>query len=83
MNSEFGFLILIMKFFRIPTLRSSPVVLLLFAMPGFDYAAQTLMPPAIAAKPVETQEQVISAIKKLSGSAGVDKKSSVSPVRDG
>ena len=49
------------------TLRFSQFVLLLFTMLGFDYAAQTLMPSAIAAEFVETQDQAITAIKKLGG----------------
>ena len=61
-------------------MRFSPIVLLLFAMLGFDSAAQTLTPPANAAEPVETQEQAIAAIKKLGGKVTIDKKSPNKPV---
>ena len=46
-------------------MRFSPIVLLLFGMLSDESAVQALKPPAIAAKPVETQEQAIAAIKKL------------------
>jgi hypothetical protein len=47
----------------------------LFALLSFDYAVQTLIPPANTAESVETQEQVVAAIKKLGGTVTIDKKS--------
>ncbi len=59
-------------------MRFSQIVLLLFAMMFFDCAAQTLMPPANAAESVESQEQAITAIKKLGVRVKIDEKSPTS-----
>ena len=63
-------------------MKFSSIILLLFAMLCFDYAAQTLMPSAKAAEFVETQEQAIAAIKKLGGRVTFDEKSPNKPVID-
>ena len=59
-------------------MRFSPLVLLLFVLLGFDFAAP--IPSANAAGLVETQEQAIAAIKKLGGKVTIDKKSPNKPV---
>jgi hypothetical protein len=53
---------LMLEFFQeINTMRFSPIILMLFVMLCFDYAAQAQMPPANASESVDAQTKVTDA----------------------